>query len=348
MKFLRLFLLPFSLIYLVATNVRNALYDSGFFKSFDLDITSISIGNLTAGGTGKSPMVDYIIDLLKNDHKLATLSRGYKRKTKGLRIANHQDNALTIGDEPAQFLRNHGDEITVAVSEDRLYAIPHILIEHPETEIILLDDAYQQRQIISSSNILLSDYNRPFYKDYILPAGLLRESRKNAKRADIVIVTKCPSEISSEEMILIKNCINKYTTKTVPIYFSYIEYKEPEHFNKKDSIMDDNIILITGIADSKPLVRKISEKYNLIRHFNFGDHHFFTSKEIEGILSYYKSLKSENNSILFTEKDIVRIANTSLVDILIDFPVFFQPITYKFARNGLEFDDYIKNLVQKS
>lgn len=346
MKFLRFILFPVSWIYLLITNIRNALYDSGFFKSFDLDISSIAIGNLTAGGTGKSPMVEYIICLLKNDYKLATLSRGYKRKTRGIKIADLNDNALTIGDEPAQFLKNHGKKINVVVSEDRLYAIPHILIEYPDTEVILLDDAFQQRQITPSSNILLSDYNRPFYNDYILPSGLLRESRGNAKRAHIVIVTKCPPTIDEDEMAAITKHIRKYVQEAIPVYFTYIEYEQPKPISQKKDLLTDNIILVTGIADPRPLVKRVSKKYNLIKHFKFPDHHYFSHKEIEDIISYYKSLKSDQTAILFTEKDIVRITNTPIADILIDFPVFFQPITYKFVKNGLEFDSYIKIIVQ--
>jgi len=346
MKFLRFILLPFSWIYLLVTKIRNTLYDSGFFKSFELDISSIAIGNLTAGGTGKSPMVEYIICLLKNDYNIATLSRGYKRKTRGLRIADHHDNALTIGDEPAQFLKNHGNEIIVAVSEDRLYAIPHILIDHSDTDVILLDDAFQQRQIIPSSNILLSDYNRPFYNDYILPYGFLRESRVNAERADLVIVTKCPSYIEEVEMAAIITRIRRYVPDPTPVYFTFIEYEEPLSISDKKELMSENVILVTGIADPVPLINRVSKKYNLVKHFKFPDHHYFSPKEIEDIVSYYKSLKSNKISILFTEKDVVRITNTPISDILIDIPVFFQPITYKFAKNGLEFDSYIKSIIQ--
>ena len=195
MKLLRWLFFPVSILYGLAMRFRNHLYDIGKKPQVEFDRVVISVGNLSMGGTGKTPMVEYLIRLLKADYKLATLSRGYRRKTRGYRMANAEDNAITIGDEPFQYYRKFGNEISVCVGEERVIAIPSAIMENEDIELFLLDDAYQHRKVARDFNILLSDYNQPFYTDYILPTGDLREPRKGAKRADCVIVTKCPDAL---------------------------------------------------------------------------------------------------------------------------------------------------------
>jgi tetraacyldisaccharide 4'-kinase len=280
-----------------------------------------------------------------DQYQIVTLSRGYKRKTSGLVLASEDDSAKTIGDEPAQFYYKYGKEVGVAVCEDRLFAIPHILDSKPDTNLILLDDAYQHRRIRPACNILLSDYNRPFYGDWLLPSGNLRELRKNARRADIVIITKCPSTLSEDNFKSIESSVRQYSGNKVPVYFMNIHYNDPEPaFNKKNEI-SSSIILVTGIAHSKPIVDFMRHKYQLIKHFNFADHHYYFRSDIKKIIDCYRKNNSKEVSIIFTEKDIMRLLGTGLQDNLIDYPVFFQPITYKFVQNGSGFDEFIQKVL---
>ena len=345
MKFFRIILFPFSLVYLVITGIRNWLYDKKVLKSFQLDIKTISVGNLTVGGTGKTPVVEYLVRLLKDKYHLVVLSRGYKRKTHGLYLAGVHDAATTIGDEPKQLITKFGEEIGVSVCEDRLYAIPHILKSKPDTDLILLDDAFQHRSIISSCNILLSDFNRPFYKDWYLPSGNLRESKKSARRADAVIITKCPSNLTEYSHNTIRIFLNKFIRKDVPVFFMKIQYLDPVPAFNKNLKITDRLILVTGIAQPKPLADYVRQKYQLIKHFSFPDHHYFTRNDIKKIRKYLDKNGLNGISILFTEKDINRFLNTDLQDILMNYPVFFQPITYKFVHNGSEFNEFIQKVL---
>jgi tetraacyldisaccharide 4'-kinase len=202
MPVLRILLLPVAWLYEGITRLRNWLYDKGYKKSTSFPLPVISVGNLTVGGTGKTPHVEYLVRLLKDQRQLVTLSRGYGRQTKGFLIADEQANAATIGDEPMQFYQKFGHQIKVAVGEKRVPAIEQILRLYPKTEIILLDDAFQHRAVRPCFSILLSDYHRPFYTDFVLPAGRLRESRKGAGRADAVIFSKCPQNLSAAGLFI--------------------------------------------------------------------------------------------------------------------------------------------------
>jgi tetraacyldisaccharide 4'-kinase len=204
------------------------------------------------GGSGKTPVVEYLINLLKSKYQIVTLSRGYKRKTRGLILAGSSDSAKIVGDEPAQLFNKYGEEIGVAVCEDRLFAIPHILDLKPETNLILFDDAFQHRRINPTINILLSDFNHPFYRDWILPAGNLRESRKNANRADLIIITKCPYELNDDDIQSIISNIRKYVRNELPVFFMNIQYHSPVVAFGKNKVISDNIILVTGIAQPNP------------------------------------------------------------------------------------------------
>ncbi len=348
MKYIRLLLFPFSLIFQLVTHIRNWLYDKHFFKSFDLQVQSISVGNLTVGGTGKTPVVEYLIRLFRGSNNIVTLSRGYKRKTNGFIIAGKDDNAKTIGDEPFQYYKKFHNEIGVAVCEDRLFAIPHILSSLPETDLILLDDAYQHRKINPSCNILLTDYNRPFYNDLLLPAGNLRESKKNADRADVIIVTKCPADLGEEDINQINNAISRYARKNVLIFYMNIDYGQPVPVFNKGNKLFEKVILVTAIAEPKPLVDFIDMNYQLLKHYCFSDHHYFSRKDLRRIITDFERYQEEGIGILFTEKDIMRLEGTKLMDILMEYPVFFQPITYKFAQNEAEFEEFIRKVLDKT
>jgi len=346
MRYLRLMLLPFSWLFGLITSTRNKLYESGIFKSITFDLPIITIGNLTVGGTGKTPMIEYLIRLLKNKYRLSTLSRGYKRKSRGNIIASNQDNALTIGDEPFQLYLKFKNDIYVSVGEDRAYAIPHIIHNHDDIKVLLLDDAFQHRQISPSYQILISDYNRLFFKDFLLPTGYLRESRKGAKRANVIIVTKCPQNISSEERLKITNKIHIYSGKNIPVYFTYIHY-DPLKAIWSEGQVKNKMILITGIANPDSLVYFLQSNFTVLKHFKFADHHYFTSGDIKKITNFYDEINDPDLSLVFTEKDIVRIVNTPLENKLKDYPVFYIPITYKFVEKGMEFDNIIIDSIEK-
>jgi tetraacyldisaccharide 4'-kinase len=340
---LRALLYPFAILYDVITRVRNYLYDTGRRGSVKFDANVIAVGNLAVGGTGKTPQVEYLIRLLKEQYKVATLSRGYGRKTKGFLLADESSSATTIGDEPFQYYQKFGHEITVAVGEERAIAIPSILLERPETQVILLDDAYQHRAVRPSFSILLSDYSKPFYKDYVLPAGRLREARKGAERADVIIITKCPEALLEEELQNIKNKVNYYSNKDVAIFFTGIKYGEPINiFDKSLSAKDKKMVLFTGLANPESLINYIEKTYVLSEHIEYPDHYFYKTKDIESILSTFNALNGKNDHILLTtEKDMVKLLDPLFKKQLQNVSLFYIPIEIYFLREKEKFDQLI-------
>lgn len=342
MRFLGVLLYPFTVLYDFGTRVRNYLFDIGYKTSFEFDRCIINVGNLSVGGTGKSPMVEYLIRLLNKDFKVTTLSRGYGRKTRGFRLAGEEDTAATLGDEPFQFHRKFSN-IAVAIGEERAVAIPYILAEKPETEIILLDDAYQHRFVKPDFNILLTSYDRPFFTDWILPSGRLRESRKGARRADTVVVTKCPEDLSENDRENYKSQIAKYTR--APVYFSKIQYLKPRPVFSSEINWKHNVFLFTGIANSAHLCDYIEHQYNLVGQLHFGDHHDFSEADIDKLLNAFRKYQSEA-VIVTTEKDMVRLLSTELERKLKDKPLFYIPIETQFIEDGEKFDTSVLNLVK--
>jgi tetraacyldisaccharide 4'-kinase len=330
---LHFLLFPFAVLYDWITRIRNRMYDQGLKPSVRFEVPVISVGNLTVGGTGKTPMIEYLIRLL-SDHKLATLSRGYGRRTKGFRIADAADGAATLGDEPFQLYRKFGDRVVVAVGEERALAIPSILQEHAETEVILLDDAYQHRRVIPSLNILLSDYNRPFYIDYLLPSGRLREARSGAGRADMIVVTKCPTDLSEGEMATIRQQIHSYADR--PLFFSRILYGAPVDMAGNEGEVPEKLGLVSGIANPIPLERYVSEQYKLVKHFNFADHHVYTVSDMLKLKRFVQ--EHPGVGLLTTEKDRVKLDTAELTHHVRSLPLFYLPIELEFVKSGKEFD----------
>jgi len=345
MALAKYFLLPFSLIYFLVTTVRNFLYDHKilFFKPQEFDVYSISVGNLSVGGTGKTPLVEYLVRLLCNDYKVATLSRGYGRKTKGIIIANSNSTAAEIGDEPKQFLHKFASKIKVMVGEERSLAIPRLLAQHPETQVVLLDDAYQHRKAKPSLNILLTDYNRLFFKDSLLPMGRLRESRSGVKRADAVVVTKCPADIDYK-MEYIRQKLKKYIdTNAKPVFFTTIKYKTPLALLDSSLSFDttSNIMLVTGIANAKPLQKYISASLKLVTHLKFPDHHYYSHGDFTKIFEKYNQIKSTNKCIVTTEKDMMKWMESDIKRHLENIPVFYIPIEIYFLENEAQFQKLV-------
>ncbi|HMG92957.1 MAG TPA: tetraacyldisaccharide 4'-kinase [Chryseolinea sp.] len=344
MTILRVLLFPFAILFNLVTGLRNRLYDQGSKSSIKFDLPVIAVGNLTAGGTGKTPLIEYLIRLLARNYHLATLSRGYGRSTKGFRMAQPTDSASTLGDEPFQFFLKFGDRVKVAVGEERALAIPNILHQHPNTEVILLDDAFQHRRVIPSLNILLTDYRRPFYEDFLLPAGRLRESRAGAGRADIVIVTKCPAEITDEEMIEMEKSIREFVER--PVFFTQIRYGNPTPLGRTELKMGDQIVLLSGISNSQPLEHYVSQNYKLKKHFNYADHHSYTNADIERLSRFMKEHPSA--SILTTEKDKVKLAATEFESKIQGMSIFYLPIEVEFIKNGQDFDEMVLNSIRRA
>lgn len=333
-------LYPLSLLYKGITQSRNALYDRGYFRSFSFDRMLISVGNLSVGGTGKTPMVEYLIRLLQTDYKLATLSRGYGRSTSGFRLAGPQDNADTLGDEPYQYYRNWQNSVAVAVGEDRALAITSLLAEKPEVDIILLDDAYQHRRVRPDLNLLLTTYRKPFWQDRLLPAGRLRESRKGAQRAQALIITKCPENLSAAGQEQMTKAAKVYLSEGVPVFFSTIAYGAPEALfrqaNAGATSAKKAAILISGLANAQPFETWAADNYELLEHHQYSDHHRFTKANITRLRKAYEQHSSNSPLILTSEKDAVRLLQADLKEMLEELPVYYIPIRQRFLNRSAE------------
>jgi len=332
MTVLRFILFPFVPVYYLITWCRNRLYDIGIFKSKSYNIPIICVGNLSVGGTGKSPMIEYLVKLLQTNHKMATLSRGYKRETKGFQLADSSATAQKIGDEPFQFYSKFENTIHVAVDADRQHGITKLQSLKNPPDTILLDDAFQHRKVKAGLNILLTTYAHPFYKDIVLPTGNLREPKSGSKRADIIVVTKCPTDLSAENR---SNMVRKIKpTKNQHVFFSSIAYAERILGEAGELKIEDlsDFTLVTGIANAKPLVEFLKQQNLNSQHLNFKDHHQFSLKDVAQF--------SKKDIILTTEKDFMRLKNfEALRDKL-----YYLPIEVSlFQRNT--FDALIKSFV---
>jgi tetraacyldisaccharide 4'-kinase len=339
---------PFARLYQLITDLRNYLYDAKVFKSVSFEIPIISVGNLSVGGTGKTPHTEYLIQLLKYVYQVGTLSRGYGRKSHGFILADRDATAATIGDEPMIFhVKYH--EATVAVAEERVIAIPRMLSANPALDVILLDDAFQHRRIRPGLSILLTEYDKLFTQDDVLPAGWLREGRGNYHRADIIIVTKCPADISEAEQERIRVEIKPFPYQH--LYFSYIEYGatyEMFYNNQRPpqtiDITGKDILLLTGIASNQRLVKYLEQKANKVYETTYKDHHLFDEYDLENLRETLNHIKSDNKIIVTTEKDTVRLWPHRTWFLQNNIPIFVQPIRVAFAGNsGERFDaDIIK------
>lgn len=305
---LKILFFPFSILYGAIIGIRELMYKTQLLKGVSFDIPIISVGNLSVGGTGKTPHIEFLLSMLRPYLHMGTLSRGYKRKTSGYRIVNEFDSALESGDEPLQIKRKFKD-VMVAVSENRVFAIPKMLMDQPNLQTILLDDAFQHRQIIPGLNILLTEYSRPFFKDFLLPVGLLREFPESYKRADIIIVTKCPNDLLQEAADHFIQSLRPYSHQK--IFFSNFSYQKPYFwFNPSFSYSlttTTDVLLISGIANSDYLVQYLQKTVNNIEMLEFRDHHYFKEEDMQALLNLYNSMSGTNKIILTTEKDAGRL-----------------------------------------
>ena len=333
MSVIRFLVFPLSIIFKFFTDIRNKLYDCNFLKSEKINVPVISVGNLSTGGTGKTPLVDFIIYNLKRDYNISVLSRGYNRKSKGFIEIKNSDNPSLVGDEPFLIKSNHS-EVPVFACEDRVEGAKKIISEN-NTNLILLDDAFQHRKISRNLDIVLTDYNNLFYKDYLLPYGNLRESRNNINRADVIIVTKCPLDFNKADAIKIKNQINP--KKTQSLFFSQIKYSE-KLFGFKElsfkSIRNSKLTLVTGIANSQPLKEYLKKNNVNFDHFDYPDHYNYSRKDVNKILATTK-----NNIILTTKKDYYKLSQFKIDNLL------YIDIKVEFLDGKQEFLSIIKEVL---
>jgi tetraacyldisaccharide 4'-kinase len=346
LKPVRILLLPFSLIYGLIIGIRNWLFDKKILRPASFNLPLICVGNLSVGGTGKSPMVEFLIESLSGKFEVAVLSRGYKRKTRGYALATGTTNALEIGDEPMQFFIKF-PQVTVAVGEERIVAIPQLLHDRPGTEVIILDDAFQHRYVKAGFNILLTDANNLFTRDWFLPTGDLRDQKKSYLRADIIVVTKCSPELSlAEKHRLIKE-INPAGHQRV--FFSAIRYGEPYQIITKEKYIkekDTVVLLVTGIANPVPLKKHLEENFSEYDELSYSDHHIFTIDDLKYILQKFHQIQAAHKIILTTEKDAVRLIK--FANRLREVPLFVIPIRPVFLfREEKEFAGLITTFIQE-
>ena len=317
---------PFALLYDLITSIRNWLFDEDIFTSQSFDLPIISVGNLSIGGTGKTPHVEYIVKLLSENYSPAILSRGYKRQTSGYIFASTQSTVKQIGDEPLQYKLKHPN-IAVAVGENRVLAVPQLLMDAPNTSAIILDDAFQHRAIQPGLSILLTDYANLYADDFILPAGNLRESKRGAKRANIVIVTKCPTNLTQQEAQTIQKKLNLQSHQS--LYFSYVHYAQPYSFLQRGSFLettDVEVLIATGIAKPNYLKQYVEYAYNNAFLLDFADHHQFQQQDIEHIHTLYQNLGDVKKAIFITEKDAVKFIPFTSELRELELPIYVQSI----------------------
>lgn len=347
MKLVRFLLFPFSILYGLGVILRNLAFDLGIFKSHKFEIPVISVGNLSVGGSGKSPMTEYLVRLLKDKYKIATLSRGYGRKTSGFLYVDTNSLSSESGDEPLQFKSKFRD-ITVAVCENRTEGILRL---EPHHELIILDDAFQHRAVKPGLSILLFEYQSLFKQQWLLPTGDLREPMWAINRADIVIVSKCPQQMNTQQQNAIRSKL-----RTDTLFFSFLKYGNLKSFNENtpgrslNSInQKSKVILLTGIANASPLLAELASYGPELIHHQYPDHHQFSDKNIAKLVNAFKELTGDDNLIITTEKDAQRLRMTGIIEQLIDLAIYYLPVEAVFKEPEVtRFNNLIEGYASKS
>jgi len=343
----RILFMPFSILYGLGVEIRNFLYKKKLLKGVAFDIPIISVGNLAVGGAGKTPHIEYLIELLKPYIDIATVSRGYKRKTKGYLEVQPGHNAEQVGDEPLQYKRKYRD-ILVSVAENRTFAIPKLMMANNKLQAVLLDDAFQHLAILPGLNILLTEHDYLFTRDFLLPVGRLREWKSGYKRADIIVVSKCPPQITQEEK-------EKITAEIAPqsfqkIFYSYYKYSNPYFlFNGKQRInldQDTDVLLICAIAKTDYLTDYLEAKVGFLKSLEYEDHRYFSDFDMNNLLRHYNAMEGQKKIILTTEKDAMRLELHRKFLIDNKLPIFVLPIQVAFHFDeGQQFDAEIKQFL---
>lgn len=351
-KALKYLLTPMSWLYGLGTGLRNKCFDWGILKEKSFDIPVVGVGNITVGGTGKTPHVEYILECLRYQKNIAVLSRGYKRKTKGFIIASSKSTPDSIGDEPLQIYEKFGGRVKVAVCESRVKGVQLLLKEFPKLDLIVLDDSFQHRYIKPKLNILLMDFQHPVYADKILPLGRLRESANAVDRADMVITTKCPPNISALDMRMVYKHLNLMPYQK--LYFSTYDYGGlipvfPEECDDRILMSqlgaDDSVLLLTGIANPRPFVKHFRNYPFKKRVLHFPDHHDFKKADLAQIESKFNAGKARRKLIITTEKDAVRLMHNPYFPQELKPHIFYVPIGVRMLESNFGFD-FIPDLLQ--
>lgn len=348
MQQLRFLLFPFSLIFIGVTELRSLMFSLGIMKQKAFKLPVIVVGNLSTGGTGKSPMIDHLTKLLAKESKPASLSRGYGRTSKEFQEVKLDSKSQLVGDEPLM-LKQLNPKVDVFVDRKRVEGIERILSVKPEINVFLLDDAFQHRHVKPGLAILLSTFEDPFYSDFVLPSGNLRELRKNANRAQIIVVTKCP-DLTVQQMEVCKAKIQRYSKAKV--FFSGINYGQPISLFGAQTLPENtaNILLLTGIANANSLVSHCKSKFQLVEHLSFGDHHSYKAPDFNRLTDNFNSFASEKKIVLTTHKDAVKLleADKQSLEILKKLPIFYQPIQMEILNDQNEFNELILNYVRST
>ncbi len=349
MSWLRVLLLPFALLYGLGVWMRNLLFDWRILPSESFDVPVISVGNLSAGGSGKTPHVEYLVRLTQGEYNIAVLSRGYRRKTKGYRLAGRESTSREVGDEPLQISRKFPD-IYVAVHENRRKGIRQLLNDHPEINLVILDDAFQHRYVRAGLNLLLTGYYNPFFRNFLLPVGNLREAKFRAKRADAVIVTKTPSVFSPLDRRYFIQKLSPYRLKKV--YFSKLSYagwrplsaETPETPPRKVK----SIFLLTGIARTEALEEHLKTRCKDLFLHKYRDHHQFTEANLRKLQAHFRRTIGQNKVVVTTEKDAMRLQDPALVKYLKGIPVYYIPVKVVFQdQDKQKFDRMVYRFLEK-
>lgn len=346
-NYLRLLLLPFSWVYAMAVILRKKLYDWGIMRSVSFNLPIICVGNLAVGGSGKTPTTEYLVRLL-DGYKVAILSRGYGRKTKGFILADDQATAETIGDEPLQYYQKF-KQVTVAVCEDRVAGVKQLENNH---DIIILDDAFQHRAIKAGFNILLFEFRKLGTLQFLLPAGNLRDVFASRKRADVLLVTKSPVPLLH---VAQQASINELQpNNSQPVLHAYIKYGNLQHLYREESlplqsIKDFEVFLLTGIANPAPLIEELQKYTQTIKHEAFRDHYAFKQADISKLKTAFEAGTKKEKIIITTEKDSKRLRATGFEDLLVNLPVYYLPIEVElFEEDKITFDELILNYVKSN
>ncbi|MBR0540357.1 MAG: tetraacyldisaccharide 4'-kinase [Bacteroidales bacterium] len=343
---MRFLLIPISLLYHIVLTIRHKLYDWRILKTTQFDKPVICVGNLNLGGTGKTPHTEYLINLLKDDYHVATLSRGYGRKTRGFRMAEPASTYEDLGDEPLQYYKKHPG-IQVAVDKDRVEGA--YLLWEQGADVILLDDAFQHRSIKAGLSILLTEYQHLYCDDFLIPAGNLRDVKSAAKRSDIIVVSKSPESLATEEKQTIINKLKP--TEKQQVFFSYLEYAPLQPLNEKAKTVTventDSVLAFCGIADPEPFKTALEKQYKTVVILPFADHHAYTDNDIKAILKCFGNLAGEKKIIVTTEKDAARLTNSPYLCQFDGAPLYDLPVNVRFHEEE-KFNEEILRYVRQN
>ena len=345
---MRILLLPISFLYHIVLTIRHKLYDWHIFKITRFEKPVICVGNLNLGGTGNTPHTEYLINILKNDYRVATLSRGYGRNTKGFKMAESTSTYEDLGDEPLLYFKKF-PEIMVAVDEDRVDGTRKLLYSPNNAEVILLDDAFQHRSIRAGLNILLTEYQHLYCNDFLFPAGTLRDVKSAAKRAHIIVVSKSPKDLDEgEKQQIIRELKPNEEQK---VFFSYLEYAPLQPLNEKAKAVTaentDSVMAFCGIANPKPFIEELKKCHKTVDSLSFADHHTYKESEVNDILKRFENLSGEKKIIVTTEKDAARLTNSPYLCQFETAPLYVLPISVRFHEEEM-FNETILNYVRQN